>query len=154
MKKLLITMLVIMVGLGAFAGEQEDALKFFSSFVNASNTYSPELLDMYSNNARIIRQIIKPNGQTANVYFSVVDYKRQMKLNAKIAKLRNYKNYYSNLDIEKVSNGYKISALRKPSTSDYKLKSYTIVQKQPNGSWLIVEEMMQTKEQILLKYAK
>lgn len=154
MKKLLITMLVMMMGLCAFAGEQEDALKFFSSFVTASNNYSPELLDMYSNNARIIRQIIKPNGQTVNVYFPATDYKRQMKLNAKIAKLRNYKNYYSNLDIDKVSSGYKISALRRPSTSDYKLKSYAIVQKQPNGSWLIVEEMMQTKEQILLKYAK
>lgn len=154
MKNFLLTILVLMIGLCAFAGEQEDALKFFNNFVNASNNYSPELLNMYSNNARIIRQIIKPNGQTVNIYFSASDYKKQMKLNAKIAQLRNYKNYYSNLNIDKVSNGYKISALRRPSPSDYKLKAYTIVQKQANGSWLIVEEMMQTKEQILLKYAK
>ena len=38
--------------------------------------------------------------------------------------------------------------------SDYKLNSIMVVQKQPNGNWLIVEETMQTKEQIFLKYAK
>ena len=36
----------------------------------------------------------------------------------------------------------------------YKLKSYMIVQKQPDGKWLIVEEMMQTKVQSFLKYAR
>ena len=35
----------------------------------------------------------------------------------------------------------------------YKLKTYMIVKKQPSGKWLIVEEMMQTKQQIFLKYA-
>ena len=34
-----------------------------------------------------------------------------------------------------------------------KLKTYMIVKKQPNGKWLIVEEMMQTKVQTLLRYA-
>lgn len=154
MKKFVLTLIILMFGLGAFAGEQEEAVKFFSSFVNASNSYSPTLLEMYSDNARIIRQIVKPNGQLVNAYFSAPDYKKQMRLNAKFAKIRNYKNYYSNIDVDKVPNGYKVSALRRPSTSDYKLKAYTIVQKQSNGSWLIVEEMMQTKEQILLKYAK
>lgn len=154
MKKFLITLIVFMLGLGAFAGDSDDALKFFSSFVNASNNYSPSLLDMYASNAKIVRQVIKPNGEAVNVYFSAKDYKGQMKLNAKIAKLRNYKNYYSDIDVDRVSNGYKIKALRKPSTSNYKLKAYTIVQKQSNGSWLIVEEMMQTKEQIFLRYAK
>lgn len=154
MKKLIITIIILMSGLNVFAGEKDDALKFFNSFVNASNTYSADVLDMYADNARIIRQVVKPNGELVNAYFSVKDYKGQMRFNAKIAKLRNYKNYYSNIDVTKASNGYKVSAMRKPSTSDYKLKAYSIVQKQPDGKWLIVEEMMQTKEQIFLKYAK
>lgn len=154
MKKLIITLFILSLGLNVFAGEKEDAIKFFDSFVNASNTYSPALLDMYADNAKIIRQVVKPDGNLVNAYFSAKDYKGQMRFNAKIAKLRNYKNYYSNIEATKVPNGYKVSALRKPSTSDYKLKAYSIVQKQPNGKWLIVEEMMQTKEQIFLKYAK
>lgn len=154
MKKILLTLIVLLLGLGVFAGDREEALNFFNSYVSASNNYSPNLLNMYSDNARIIRQVIRPNGQLVNVYFSVDDYKSQMRLSSKIAKIKNYKNYYSNIDVTKVSNGYKIDAMRKPSLSDYKLKTSMIVQKQPNGKWLIVEELMQTKEQIFLKYAK
>ena len=154
MKKILITILFLMLGLGAFAGEQEDALKFFNSFVSASNNYSPTLLNMYSDDARIIRQIVKPDGKTANAYFSASDYKNQMKVSSKLAKIRNYKNYYSDIEVNKVANGYRINSMRKPSLSNYKLKSSMVVQKQPSGKWLIVEEIMQTKEQILLKYAK
>lgn len=154
MKKFLLTLIILIFGLGAFAGEQQDALKFFDSFVNASNTYSPALLDMYSDNAKIIREVVKPNGKTADAHFSAVDYKRQLKLSSQLAKMRNYKNYYSDIKVTKVSNGYKIDSMRKPSASDYKLKSSMVVQKQSNGKWLIVEELMQTKEQIFLKYAK
>jgi len=154
MKKFLLTLFVIFLGTGAFASEQQDALEFFNSFVSASNSYSASLLNMYSDNAKIIRQIIKPNGQLANAYFSSSDYKKQMRISSKLAKMRHYKNYYSNVKITKVSNGYKIDSLRKPSASDYKLKSHMIVQKQSNGKWLIVEELMQTKEQIFLKYVK
>lgn len=153
MKKFILVILIMTCGLSAYANDK-DALNFFNSYVKASNTYSAELLEMYSNNAKIIRQVIKPNGEQVNIPFSVKDYKKQMVISSKLAKLRNYKNYYSDIDITKVSNGYKVTAKRKPSTSNYKLKSYMIVQEQPNGKWLIVEEMMQTKEQILLKYAK
>lgn len=154
MKKILLTFAILMIGLGVFAGDREDALSFFNDFVSASNTYSPTLLKMYSDDARIIRQVVTPQGKLVNAYFSADDYKRQMKLSEKLAKIRNYKNYYSNVTITQVPNGYRIDSMRKPSLSDYKLKSSMVIQKQPNGKWLIVEELMQTKEQIFLKYAK
>lgn len=154
MKKFLLTFIVVMFGLGVFAGEREEALKFFNSYVSASNNYSSDLLDMYSSDAKIIRQVVKPDGKLVNVSFPIDDYKRQLRLSAKLAKIRKYKNYYSGINVTKVSNGYKIDAMRKPSLSDYKLKTSMVVQKQPNGKWLIVEELTQTKEQIFLKYAK
>lgn len=154
MKKLLLTLILIMLGLGAFASDKDEALAFFNYFVKASNNYSQEIPDMYSDNAKIIRQIIKPNGSTANAYFSINDYRHQMILSAKLAKLRKYKNYYSDISVTKVANGYRINSMRKPSLSDYKLKASMVVQKQSDGEWLIVEEMMQTKEQIFLKYVK
>lgn len=154
MKKILILFIVLIVGLSAFASEQQEALQFFNDFVQASNTYNPGLLNMYSNNAKIIRQVVKPNGQLVNAYFTIDQYKSQMRLSSKLAKIRNYKNYYSNINVTKVANGYKIDSMRKPSLSDYKLKSSMIVQKQSSGKWLITEELMQTKEQIFLKYAK
>ncbi len=154
MKKIILTLFILIFGLSAFAGEQEDALAFFNNFVSASNSYSPTILMMYSDNAKITRQVVKPNGQLVNVAFPLSTYKSQIKLSGKLAKLRNYKNYYSNIKVSKVLNGYKIESLRKPSSSDYKLKSFVVVQKQPSGNWLIVEELMQTKEQVFLKYAK
>ena len=78
-----------------------------------------------------------------------------MKLGQAGAKLRNYKNNYTNVVVTDAGNGkYKISSLRQPTGETYKLKTYMIVQKQPNGNWQIIEEMMQTKVQTFLKYAK
>lgn len=154
MKKLLLTLFILILGLQAFAGDREDALNFFKTFVSSSNNYSSSLLSMYSKDAKIIRQVVKPDGELANANFSMADYKKQMILSSKLAKIRKYKNNYSNIDVTKVSNGYKINALRQPSGNSYKLKTSMVVQKQPNGKWLIVEELMQTKEQIFLKYVK
>ena len=149
MKKLLLTLIVMIFGLSASASDKSDALAFFNNYVNASNSYSAKLLNMYSDNAKIIRQVVKPDGTTANAYFAMKDYKHQMVLSSKLAKIRNYKNYYSDISTTKVANGYRINALRKPSLSDYKLKASMVVQKQSNGKWLIIEEMMQTKVQII-----
>lgn len=154
MKKLLLILVILLSGLGVFASDKQDALNFFNSYVQASNSYSPELLNMYSNSAKIIRQVVKPDGTLVNVPFSVNDYKKQLRLSSKIAKIKGYKNYYSNINVTKVANGYKIDALRKPSLSDYKLRASMVVQQQSGGDWLIVEELMQTKEQIFLKYAR
>ncbi len=155
MKKTIITLMVLICGIAAFAaGTSEEAMRFIRSFVDASNNYSPSLLSMYSDNAKIIRQVVKPDGSTANAYFAMRDYKKQMKISAGLAKMRNYKNYYSDYKVTKTSDGYKIDAMRKPSLSNYKLKAYFVVEKQPSGKWLIVEEMMQTKEQVFLKYAR
>ena len=153
MKKILFTLIIMVFGLSVFAGEN-DALKFFNNYVNASNNYSSTVLKMYSDNAKITRQVIKPNGQLVNVPFSVDDYKKQMKISSKLAKIRKYKNYYSDINVTKVANGYRIDAKRKPSLSDYTLKTSMVVQQQSDGNWLIVEELMQTKEQIFLKYLK
>ena len=109
---------------------------------------------MYSDHARIIRQVVKPNGQTVNATTNMQTYAQQMKLSQGTAKLRKYTNKYTNITATKVPNGVKVSALRQPMKDNYWLKTYQIWQKQPNGRWVIVEEMMQTKEQIFLKYAK
>lgn len=154
MKKFLLFLVMFVIGTCAFANDQQDALNFFNSFVQASNSYNPSLLNMYSDDAKIIRQVVKPNGQLVNVNFTIDDYRKQMKISSRLAKIRHYKNYYSNIKVAKVSDGYRIDSLRKPSLSNDKLKSSIVVTKQPNGKWLITEELMQTKEQIFLKYAK
>lgn len=155
MKKIFLTIISLcFISLSAIADDKADALNFFNDYVEAANTYSPVVTTLYSPSAKIIRQVVKPDGTTVDVYTDTATYIKQMKLSQAVAKARKYKNSYSNITVTPVSNGYKVSSLRQPAGETYKLKTYMILQKQPNGKWLIVEELMQTKEQIFLKYAK
>lgn len=155
MKKLIIFFtLFILSGIQVLADETADVKAFFNKYVNAANTYSQTIPDFYSPNAKIIRQVVKPDGSLVNVNTDTATYMKQLKLGQATAKLRKYKNTYRNVSVTKVSNGYKISAERQPTGETYWLKIYQIVQKQPNGQWKVIEELMQTKEQIFLKYAK
>lgn len=158
MKKLLSILIVLtmfmMTGLQALANSAQEALNFFHSYVNAANTYSPTVATMYSPSAKIIRQVIKPNGQLVNVNTNTATYVKQMRIGQAGAKMRGYKNTYTNVKVTSLGNGsYKISSLRQPKGETYKLKTYMIVKK-INGKWQITEELMQTKEQIFLRYAK
>ena len=155
MKKFLLTILSFcFVALASFADDSQDALNFFNNYVKAANSYSPTIVDMYSPSAKITRQVVKPDGTTQDVHTDTATYIKQMKLGQASAKLKNYKNNYSDVKVSKIADGkYKVSSLRQPTGESYKLKTYMVVQKQPNGKWLIVEELMQTKVQIFLKYA-
>ena len=136
------------------ADENADALKFFRHYVNAANSYSSSILDIYSPDAKIIRQVITPEGELVDVEADTDTYIRQLKIGSKAAKLRQYKNNYTNITTAKTDKGIKISAMRQPSGEKYKLRFYMIVKKQSDGQWKIVEELMQTKVQTFLKYAK
>ena len=153
MKKYIVTFITLaMVSLSALADDKQEALDFFNSYVEGANNYSPAIAEMYSPSAKIIRQVVKPDGTTANATTDTATYIKQMKIGQAGAKLRKYKNTYTNIVVTPVEGGYKVSSLRQPSGEDYKLKTYMIVKKQPSGKWLITEEMMQTKVQTFLRY--
>ena len=155
MKKfILILMIFLCSSVQSFAMTEADAKSFFNNYIKKANTYSKDIESMYAPNAVIIRQVIKPNGELVNVYSNAQVYLKQMKISEAVARAKNYKNYYSNIKINKVANGYKISAVRQPSGDTDKLKMYQIVKQQPNKKIVIVEEMMQNRQQIFLKYAK
>lgn len=156
MKKIFLSiMTAALVSLTAFADDKQDALNFFNNYVKAANSYDASVATMYSPNAKIIRQVVKPDGTLVDVSTDTATYIRQMKIGQAGAKLKNYKNNYTNINATAMPNGgYKISSLRQPSNETYKLKTYMIVKKQPDGKWLITEEMMQTKVQTFLKYSK
>lgn len=156
MKKILLTTIaLLMMSLSVFADDRQGALNFFNGYIKAANTYSPTVPEMYSPNAKIIRQVVKPDGTTQNVETDTATYIKQMKLGQAGAKLRHYTNSYSNVTVTPLGNNkYKVSSLRQPSGESYKLKTYMVVQKLANGKFIIVEEMMQTKVQTFLKYSK
>ena len=153
MKKILLTLLAVMtLTTSVFASStKQEALNFINKYINAANNYDSSITTMYSPTARIIRVVVKPDGTTVTRVTNTARYISEMKKSQIVAKMRNYKNTYTNLQVEQTgTDTYKISAYRQPSGESYKLKAYFVVKKQPNGSWLITEEMMQTKVQLLI----
>ncbi len=152
MKKVLfLLVLFLSTSVAVFADNQTEAVEFFNKYVNAANTYSQELPSFYSPKARIIRQVIKPDGELVDKETDVARYVSEMKKSQALAKMRKYKNNYSDIKAVKINdNTYKVTALRQPTGETYKLKTYMVLEKQANGNWQIIEEMMQTKVQMLL----
>ena len=156
MRRILFSILALVItSLSVFAGDKEDALAAFNSYVNAANTYGTAVTEFYTPSAKIIRQVIKPDGGLVDVITDTATYVKQMKISQTVAKTRKYKNNYTNVVATPISAGkVKISSVRHPSVDNDSLKAYMVFQKQANGKWLIIEEMMQTRQQIFLKYAK
>jgi len=152
MKKLVLTLLSLLtLATAVMAATTQDALDFFNRYVAAANTYNPIVATMYSSDARIIRQIVRPDGSLVTRETDTARYVSEMKKGQAVAKLRHYKNSYSNITVTALSNDtFKVSSLRQPSGESYKLKAYMIVKQKPDGNWVIIEEMMQTKVQILI----
>lgn len=157
MKKLLATVFAIvavLAGHSAFAATPQEVLTFFNNYVNAANTYSDTVPTYYDKNAKIIRVVIKPDGSLVSVTADTKQYFNQMRIGANGARLTKYKNFYTERKITKQGDDYKITCLRQPSTSDYKIPAHFVIGPDANGDLKIKEEMMHTKVQKFLKYAK
>lgn len=134
-----------------YAQTPQDGIAFFNQYQNFANSYNDKILDMYSPNAKIIREVIKPSGEAEQVIVPAERYFKELKIGQKTAKLRKYRNSYKNVIAQKVKNGIKVSAERQPSRESYWLKMYQIYT--PTDSGLkITEEMMQTKVQSFLRH--
>ena len=152
MKKIILGLLTFLVVTGSvFAATTTDARNFFNRYVEGANSYNPVITTMYAPDAKIIRQVVKPDGTIVTRQTNTARYISEMRKGQVVAKVRHYKNYYTNVRvIQTGTDTYKISSLRQPSGESYKLKAYMVVRKQPSGKWLITEEMMQTKVQMLI----
>lgn len=142
---------IILTFSDVYAQTPQDGIAFFNQYQNFANSYNDKILDMYSPNAKIIREVIKPSGETEQVIVPAERYFKELKIGQKTAKLRKYRNSYKNVIAQKVRNGIKVSAERQPSRESYWLKMYQIYT--PTDSGLkITEEMMQTKVQSFLRH--
>lgn len=132
------------------ADDIKDVENFFNDYVSAANSYSSDYFKYYSNNAKIVRVVEKPDGTEEAVNIPLERYKSEAKKSTKLMKLRKYKNKYFNIKITRQGKDYKVAAMRMPSTSDYKIPAHFIIGKDDNGEWKIKEESMNTKVQRFL----
>ena len=127
----------------------QDGITFFEKYQQYSNSYNTSLLEMYSNNAKIIREVIKPSGNIVSVNIPTQRFFKELKIGQKTAKIKRYRNSYRNVTVKSFPNGIKITAERQPIKENYWLKMYQILQDTESGI-KITEEMMQTKVQLFL----
>lgn len=152
MKNFILICFVMILGCAnAFADEIQDVQCFFNQYIDAANNYSNDYFKYYSDNAKIVRVVEKPDGTTQSVNIPLEKYKDEARKSTKLMKLRQYKNRYFNVKITKHGKDYKVAALRMPSTSDYKIPAHFIIGKDSCGNWKIKEESMNTKVQRFLK---
>ncbi len=151
LKFLILLIGVILLSPNTSAKTPQEAIAFFNKYTTYANSYNEELLKLYSPDAKIIREVVKPTGETIPIIVPSKRYFKELKIGQKTARLKKYKNKYRNIKAEEVPNGIKISAERQPSKENYWLKMYQIVQDTDTG-FIIKEEMMQTKVQSLLKH--
>lgn len=150
--KILFTLIsALLISPVALANTTQNAVEFFKQYQDYANNYDEELLKMYSPNAKIIREVIKPTGETVDVVIPPKRFFKELKIGQKTAKLKKYKNKYRNVTAQETPDGIKISAERQPSKETYWLKMYQIIQNTDNG-FKIKEEMMQTKVQSFLRH--
>lgn len=151
MKKLLLMFTIgAILPLYSNADDIKDVENFFNDYVSAANSYSSDYFKYYSNNAKIVRVVEKPDGTEEAVNIPLERYKSEAKKSTKLMKLRKYKNKYFNIKITRQGKDYKVAAMRMPSTSDYKIPAHFIIGKDDNGEWKIKEESMNTKVQRFL----
>lgn len=152
MKKFIcVLFLILFFNLQSFADEIQDVQCFFNRYVDAANSYSCDYFGYYSNDAKIVRVVEKPDGTEQSVNIPLEKYKCEAKKSSKLARLRNYKNKYFNVKIIPHGKDYKVAAMRMPSTSDYKVPAHFIIGRDNNGDWKIKEESMNTRVQRFLK---
>lgn len=152
-KKVLILFLCFFIGGQAFSGSNSEVLEFFNNFVNLSNQYDLKMLDFYSQNPIIKREVIGKNGALVIVPFS--EHKKMHQAYSKHKKLlANTKNNYKDKNVFDFGNNtYKITAQRCPTVMDRCFESYVIIKKDKD-TYKIVEEYSQVQSAYFLKYKK
>ncbi len=152
MKKLYcVLFLVLFLVSPIFADEINDIESFFNEYVAAANSYSSSYFSYYSKNPKIVRVVEKPDGTQESVDIPFDMYKKEVKKTSKLARLRKYKNKYFNIRIFPQGDDYMLTAMRMPSTSDYKVPAHFVIGRDDNGNWKIKEESMNTRVQRFLK---
>jgi len=145
------------LSLGAFANNAEnyicsansqkikEAKKFIHEFQKLSHEYDNNLINMYSDKAKIFRTLIYPNGKTEKVVIPIKNYKNALKILRVWAKFKGYKNYYKNLSYKMEGQNVRIIGLRETSNG-YKTPFTLLV-----GKGKILEEETNTKSIFLVK---
>ena len=79
-QKFLILMILLTAITSAQAKSPKEGMDFFNLYTNYANSYNEALLGMYSPDVKIIREVVKPTGETEDVVLFVSSSNPSLKL--------------------------------------------------------------------------
>lgn len=119
--------------------EIEEARRMFRNFVLLENSYNPDMVDYYADDARIITTVILPNSERE---FKTTGKAFKEALAPYLYTARTVGEWfaYTNVTAVPEGNGVRILASRTSQLSDETYPYQAFVARGPGGKWLIYEE--------------
>jgi hypothetical protein len=144
----LLPLLIVLIYFPCFASSNEQAMEFFKMYVELSDAFDVAAVEFYSDNARIHAYRVYPHGLERAMELTGSQWKQLAKRVMPLAKAKNDKNSFSNINIKEQGKGYKIKADRYSEMKCYIDKGYYMVVEPDNrGNLHIIEEYMETQPQ-------
>lgn len=145
-------LLLLIFGQPCFASQDDinNAKMFIGKFLELSHNYDPALIDMYSDNANIVRKVIHEDGKVEKVIIPTDLYKKSLLFFRLPAKLQGYRNEFINFSYVMEGKNVRATGLRKSNNTNIVPISF-LLGKDSSGKFRILEEITETKSVFLIK---
>jgi len=127
---------------------EADARAFFAKYVELGEAFDVALADLYSDGAVIRAERRYPNGENRAVQLTGQQWKALIVKAMPLAKKHEDRSTYSNLKVTVSGDRARIDADRYSERKCYTDSGYyMVIERQPDGTYLIVEEYSKTQPQ-------
>lgn len=145
---------IILIACGVAAGSsaapslEQEAREFFARYVALGEAYDSTIADIYSNDAVIKAYRRYPHGLERAMEMNGVQWKELIRKVMPVAKAQNERSEYKEPKFELRDGKVKITAKRYSVRKCYwDTGYYLVLEKQPDGSFKIIEEYSETQPQ-------
>ena len=138
MKKTITITLIVFISNLCHAIDNSSALSFFENYQKLSKEFNPEVISLYSDEAKISSLREYPSGQTREISMTGKEFKELLKKVLPLAKARGDISHFSEIQISIESNTARISAHRYSQLKDYTDESYYMVIKEIEDQKLMI----------------
>ena len=134
------------VSLGAVHVHAADEAKaLFGRYVQLERAFDPTAADLYADDAVIHNKRTYPNGQIRELTLAGVQYKALIRQAMPLARARGDTNSYSNVTFTGEGSGVRIRATRFSDLKKYSSPLSLLVGPGLDGTWLIREELSESR---------
>ncbi|MDQ7824647.1 MAG: hypothetical protein RDV48_17735 [Candidatus Eremiobacteraeota bacterium] len=123
----------------------EAAKALFKSYVALEQAFNPGVADLYADSAVIKNKRIYPSGQVKELSLPAATYKDLIRKSMPLARQKGDLNEYSEVKYVKEGNYIRISAMRLSKLKQYKSPLSLLVGRSGKGTWLIYEELSESR---------